>query len=336
VREFESPVPADGPEFQAGRLRLARELRGLNQVELATRAGVTSAAISQFEGGTTPPSASTLSALAEALKVPNRFFDLEFSETHEGFFRSLRRTSLRQRRQARALAHIAHDVAVIRATGTGAASVPHQPTLLDADRSTVERIAEDVRREWRMPSGPIDNVVETLEAHGIVVVRLPFSGEDVDAFSLPFADWPVIVLSADKNDRTRSRFDCAHELGHLVMHANQVWGVKEVETQAHEFAAAFLMPEADIAGELPSRADWPVLFELKRKWQVSLAALLMRARRIGTMTEASYLAAVKETSARGWRRVEPIPLGDCELPSAPLSLPAHSTNTLPSDVLAVL
>ena len=46
------------------------------------------------------------------------------------------------------------------------------------------------------------------------------------------------------------------------MHADQVWGLKEVERQAHEFAAAFLMPEADIADELPSRPDWPVLFEL--------------------------------------------------------------------------
>ncbi len=30
---------------------------------------------------------------------------------------------------------------------------------------------------------------------------------DVDAFSLPFHDRPVIVLGADKNDRKRSRFD---------------------------------------------------------------------------------------------------------------------------------
>ncbi|MGO8957896.1 MAG: ImmA/IrrE family metallo-endopeptidase [Streptosporangiaceae bacterium] len=91
----------------------------------------------------------------------------------------------------------------------------------------------------------------------MLLIRLPLDTTDVDAFSLPFHDRPVIVLGADKNDRARSRFDGAHELGHLVVHGDQVWGVKEVERQAHAFAAAFLMPAEDIRDELPDRADWP-------------------------------------------------------------------------------
>src|SRR5258708_22266584 len=129
---------------------------------------------------------------------------------------------------------------------------------------------------------------------------------DVDAFSLPFHDRPV-VLATDKNDRARSRSDGGHELGHLVMHGEHVWGLKQVESQAHAFAAAFLMPDRDIRDELPSYADWPTLFDLKRRWQVSLAALLLRAKNLGRMTDASYLTAVKALSARGWRRQEPIP-----------------------------
>jgi Zn-dependent peptidase ImmA (M78 family) len=70
-------------------------------------------------------------------------------------------------------------------------------------------------------------VVELLEDHGIVVIRLPLQIADVDAFSLPFPDHPVVVLGADKDDRARSRFDGAHELGHLVMHGEQVWDLKE-------------------------------------------------------------------------------------------------------------
>jgi hypothetical protein len=61
-----------------------------------------------------------------------------------------------------------------------------------------------------------------------------------------------------------------------------------------------------------TRVDWSILFELKRKWQVSLAALLMRAKTLGRMSEGAYLTAVKAASARGWRRVEPVPLGDPE------------------------
>jgi hypothetical protein len=35
----------------------------------------------------------------------------------------------------------------------------------------------------------------------------------------------------------------------------------------------------------------------------------MRAKTLGRMTEGNYLTAVKAASARGWRRVEPVPLG---------------------------
>src|SRR5262249_47015085 len=55
-------------------------------------------------------------------------------------------------------------------------------------------------------------------------------------------------------------------------------------------------------------------FKLKQRWQVSLAALLMRAKTLGRMKEATYLTAVKTASARGWRRLEPIPLGAPEQP----------------------
>jgi len=278
--------------------------------------GLTPAAVSQFEAGFTSPSAATIVKMAKALGVPAPFLELPIDTTTEGFFRSLRRTSVGHRRQARALAHLAHDVAAAASTkALPPTAVPSIPVVdLDAPRSELEEAAAQVRARLGLPRGPIENMVELLEAMGVVVVRLPMDTSDVDAFSLPFHDRPVVVLAADKRDRARSRFDAAHELGHLVVHGDQVWGLKEVEDQAHRFAAAFLMPERDIADELPTRADWPVLFELKRKWQVSLAALLMRARTLGIMSEAHYVAAVKAASARGWRRAEPVPLGEPERP----------------------
>ena len=182
------------------------------------------------------------------------------------------------------------------------------------------------------------DVVKLLEAHGITVIRLPLGSSDVDAFSLPFPDHPVVVLSTDKDDRARSRFDGAHELGHLVVHGEQIWGVKEVERQAHRFAAEFLPPAAQIYDQLPTTVDWPTLFELKRHWQVSLAALLMRARTLKRMSEGTYLSAIKTASARGWRRVEPVPLGQPEQPTKLLSFLASPDATatravLPSQIL---
>jgi len=306
------------PRFEPGRLRLARELRQLSQVQLANDLGLTGSAVSQFESGATRPSPETLNTMSVVLKVSSAFWTQPLNDTHEGFFRSLRRSSMAHRRRARALGHLAHDVATRDTGRTNSFVTPHVPHVAGIDLTSatpvIEAAAAYVRSAWGVPPGPIPNMVRLLEQNGIIVIRLPLDTADVDAFSLPFDDCPVVVLGSDKNDRARSRFDAAHELGHLVLHGEQVWGIKEVEHQAHAFAAAFLMPENDIRAQLPTRADWPAFFRLKQHWQVSLAALLMRARTLETISPAQHVGAMKALSARGWRRSEPVPLGAPETP----------------------
>src|SRR5206468_5966177 len=112
-------------------------------------------------------------------------------------------------------------------------------------RIQAEQAAASVRRLWRLPAGPMGDVVGTIEGHGVVCIRLHFDEERVDAFSVAFSDHPIAVLAADKDKWDRSRFDAAHELGHIVMHAESA-GVPEAERQANEFAAAWLMPDSDI------------------------------------------------------------------------------------------
>jgi len=319
----------DTPTFERARLRVARELAGLSQNQLATQVGLSPAAISQFESGAARPSPDTVAALSAALTVPAGFFAQPVTETHEGFFRSLRRTAVVDRRRARAVAHIAHDLALAAAAADRfpVGDVLRIPVSgLDAPLDEIEDIAGQVRARWGVPPGPIADVVELLETYGVVVIRLPLDSTDVDAFSLPFADHPVVVLGSNKNDRARSRFDGAHELAHLVLHGEQIWGIKEVESQAHRFAAAFLLPADEIRDQLPATVDWPRLFELKRYWQVSLAALLMRARTLKRMSESTYLTAIKAASARGWRRLEPVPLGPPEQPKKLLDFLASTAS----------
>lgn len=322
--------------FERARLRTARELARLSQAQLAGKVGLTPAAISQFESGASRPRPETIAILGDVLNVPVAFFTEQIQGRHEGFFRSLRRTSVADRRRARAIAYVAHDVA-LHASARGWFSATDVPVIpvsgLDADRAGIERTAAQVRAQWGIAPGPAPDITELLEAHGIAVIRLPLGSNNVDAFSLPFADHPVVVLGTDKDDRARSRFDGAHELGHLVVHGEQIWGVKEVETQAHRFAAGFLMPAEEIYDQLPTTVDWPALFELKQHWQVSLAALLMRARTLGRITEGTYLSAIKTASARGWRRIEPIPLGQPEQPARLLSYLASSDSTAARAVL---
>jgi hypothetical protein len=64
----------------------------------------------------------------------------------------------------------------------------------------------------------------------------------------------------------------------------------------------------------------------------------MRARELGKMDPASYLTAVKASSARGWRRREPLPLGTPEEPQLLKQIidedrRNHACQDLPSSVV---
>ncbi len=62
----ESNRPSD---IFPSRLRKARELRGLNQAEVAARSGMQASAVSHFETGGRKPSFDNLRRLAQALDV---------------------------------------------------------------------------------------------------------------------------------------------------------------------------------------------------------------------------------------------------------------------------
>ena len=128
---------------------------------------------SQFESGATAPGADSTFRIADALQTPVSFFYLSVTDTHDGFFRSLRRTSVTHRRRARALAQVARDIAVAAGSSLPSVSIPNDRVNLDADRDKLEQIADDVRAEWAIRRGPVPNVVMLLEQHGAVVIRLP-------------------------------------------------------------------------------------------------------------------------------------------------------------------
>ena len=64
----------------------------------------------------------------------------------------------------------------------------------------------------------------------------------VDAFSLYRDGRPFIFLNTAMSGE-RQRFDTAHELGHLVLHADaDVAHGRDKEQEANRFAASLLMP----------------------------------------------------------------------------------------------
>jgi Zn-dependent peptidase ImmA (M78 family)/DNA-binding XRE family transcriptional regulator len=314
---------AIAPIFDAARLKLARQARGLLKSQLAELVHVSPAAIGQFESGTAKPSANTLAQLALTLAFPVEFFaytgeQAQVPAISDTFFRSLR--SARQSERQQAVAHAALVWEVVRKLEERVllpeVDLPPDLHVTGATPDDeIEEIATEVRQRWQLKQGPVPHMIRLLELHGIVVTRYRTGSERLDAFSCLFPERPVVVLGDDKGQFDRSRFDGGHELGHLVMHPDPQPGDRVLENQAHRFAAAFLMPRAQILDALPrGRVDWMEMVTLKRTWGVAIQALLYRARTLGTLDENAYTNAMKVMSRRGWRRNEPGYLGPPEQP----------------------
>lgn len=172
-------------------------------------------------------------------------------------------------------------------------------------RTTAKDAARQVRKAWALPAGPIPDMISVVEAAGAVVAVRDLGGDLLDAVSQWDGVGAPLLLVNDLAPGDRCRFSVAHELGHLVMHAEPGTGSQQ-EKQADAFAAELLMPAADIRGAFAGRVDLLKLMELKRIWRVSMSALLRRALDLGALTEWQHRTVTIEMSALGYRMAEPV------------------------------
>lgn len=313
VVAFSDLLPAgDGPSVERGRgvftpsrLELARERRGLTKKRLAELVGVSARIVTAWEGGEKEPSSLKIARIATALDFPESFFeaeDLDQAPDEAASFRSLAKMTAAQRHAAIAAGNLAlglHDWISARFRLPEPA-VPEVGPGVDP-----ETAAEVVRSEWNLGEKPVPNLVHILEAHGVRVFSLAQECREVGAFSLWRLNQPFVFLNTQKSAE-HSRFDAAHELGHLVLHRHHgLAGGREAEQEANAFASAFLMPAA---GVLPTAPRFPSLQDLvkaKRPWKVSVAAIAYRLHALGALTDWHYRTLAVEISKRGYRTKEP-------------------------------
>lgn len=312
--------PAQSTDFDGTRLTVARRLRRQTKSSLAREVGVSASAIAQYEKADGPnPTQGVMAKISLALGLPREFFGLSRSlkllPASEAHFRSLRSTSAAAREQALAYGELSLELVNLigEYVDLPEVDVPDLDLPADLAPDALVAAARAVRREWGVGPGPVPSVVQLLETHGVVTLRLPMGTDySVDAFSTNAGRRPLVFLSPTKDDRARSRFDASHELGHIVLHPDTEPGSKLVEQQANAFASEFLMPREEIYDQLPRRIDWPTFHGLKEHWGVSLRALVFRAHALGKLSEASYRRANQQLSI--WGLPEPNSLGPAESP----------------------
>lgn len=307
--------------FVKERLTQAREARGLTLVALADLVGVTSAAISHYEKGDNSPRPETLEKIADRLNLTVAYFLKPNPISRESarlFWRSLSSAT----KQARARAERRYEW-FIEVTDYlreyfdfPECRVPEFDVPKDfrqIDSLLIESLAEQTRDEWRLSRGPIPDVIRTLEANGVLVALGSMGTEHLDAFSEFTEDGQArVCLGVDKAVMVRRRFDAAHELGHLILHRHvdkkalrRAADFKLIETQAHYFANAFLLPAKTFVDELftPSLDGFRAL---KGRWKVSIAAMIHRSQSLHLVSEEQAKRLWINLNRRDWRRLEPL------------------------------
>jgi len=306
------------PQFNPKRLREARLVRGLTISDLAERIGVSKQAISQFELGEHTPKPETVMSLINTLHFPKSFFYREFKEQYVGntFFRA-NATATKKSKEIQynktLLAGYIYEY-VSDYIEFPELSLPDISQYQNSnwDNNAIEQLAQEVRYYWEIDDKPITNIVHLLERNGIMVFSVDTDSEKVDAFCQHRKGRPFIFLGNDKQSAFRRQFDGAHELGHVLMHKeidNQDVlsriEFKEMENQSNRFASAFLLPAEAFAKTVTSTSLLHFV-ELKKYWNVSIAAMLYRSLDLKLIDESKYTSLVKQMSMKKMRTKEPL------------------------------
>lgn len=299
------------------RLKLARKREGLSLRDLADRVDnvVSAQAIGKYERGEMMPGSAAVIALAKALHVSVSYLLSPIEIALEGVeFRKRVSASAKDRAmvEAAVIDHVDRYLQVEELLGIASAQwsepdgAPYPVRTLD----DAEAAAEAVRDAWDLGGNPIPDMTEILEERGIKVLKRPFPSV-VDGLSCQVrraaGDVVPVIVCSDEKSIERQRFTLAHELGHLVM---AVSGDLDEEKACHRFAGAFLAPKADLVEEIGSRrhtVSYPELMEIKRMFGLSAAALVVRLRDLGIISEGT-LRGTFQGVGRAWHQKEPLPL----------------------------
>lgn len=315
------------PGFVGEKLREAREARGFNASELADLLEISRQSISKYENDLQSPSPQVMDKICQILMLPSDFFlharKRKIDNESPIFYRSMSAATKTERLRAQGRYLWLQDIfsylwKFIEFPSVNLPTfddVPKDPTLISNE--IIEDIAVRTRRYWNLGDGPISSMVWLLENNGIIVGSYNLETATLDAFSQVLFNRPHIILGIDKKSAVRSRFNAAHELGHLILHQgipkkllNSPQYFKMIEDQAHRFAGAFHLTESAFIEEVSS-VSLEQFRLLKPRWKVSIAAMLHRAKDLGFVEEEEAHLLWRNYNRRGWKKLEPL---DDEIP----------------------
>ena len=302
--------------FNRERLEFALDKRGFTQTKLAELLGITARQVRNYVKDEQIPD---LNELANLLEFPVHFFTndekLPELKSQAVSFRARSRTSKRLEKEA-----LNHSItAFLLNDWLETEFTLSQAVLPDFSDIPPEEAAQELRLEWGLGNEPITNMLTLLEAKGVRVFSLSLDTKDIDAFCTWYENHPFVFLNTQKSAE-RSRFDAAHELGHLIRDKYSMEHSKNseitadeprdiIEKEANAFASAFLMPEAALRLYRHVPITIENLLKIKRRFGVSLVALAYRMHKLGMITDRMYIHNLCPLFAKKkYRTIEPEPM----------------------------
>jgi len=300
-------------EIFARRLTQARRMKGISLRDLAKATGdrITYNALHRYEQGVMMPGDDVLILVADALDKPLDFFFRPFSIKLERLqFRKKARLGEKSLETIREQAsdYFERYLEVEQILGISSAFEDPLGDLRLGKPEDAELAAERVRANWKLGADPLPNVLETLEAHGVKVFEVE-APDSFDGFSGWADDRPVVVLAKwlDR-DIPRKRFTVLHEIAHVLIHPHSDVPEADREKVCHRFAGAMLIPkevfEADWGGRR-RRVSLEELKDLKRRYGISIAAIMRRALDLGLIDPALYRRFCIIQKTKDWHHREP-------------------------------
>lgn len=299
------------------RIREARLFNKMTITKLADELGISKQMVSRYEHGKANISLEKFRKMVKILNFPTAFFTghRKFEYENFGTFYRSRLTATQSEKQPSELYKEA--AAVLRDYFEQYIQFPSLDIMDVENIDNPEEAARMLRAEWGLGLGAIHNIVEVMEAHGLTVINIDFQSDKIDARSgyteINGHKYYVVLTDMGRSNFYREQFTLAHELGHYILHGDKlepqdlsIEEYRAIEKEANLFASAFLLPDETFSADIRSikRDNLLDYLPLKTTWNVSVAAMIMRARALGLVDSAQYEKLQKAISYRGWRKEE--------------------------------
>ena len=295
------------------RIKRARAAAGLSMQALGEQVGVSANMIKKYEHGISMPGSAAVIKLGKALDVRSEYFFrpvnitlsgvkyCKCSSTPVSVLKRIEADVLEQAERWQELANLWPAFPV--PTFTGIEDISERIIALEG----VEQVADRLRESWQLGLNPLPDLVDVLEAHGVLVIITQVSKQDkFDGLQAEVAGQPVVVVCSNWPG-DRQRFTLAHELGHLLLN-NRLASDLDHEKACNRFASAFILPAFSVRrflGQKRHNLEARELYLMKHEFGISMLSCLHRAAELDIIDKTAHQRLLKFFSSQGWRKQEP-------------------------------